>query len=119
MSKLSLQSVVARRGELKADDIGGRVAIEHRRAGISFLFTAPVTRIWQLIETPPAIGSLFESLAAEFDAPPSEVEADVLEFLEKALRDGFIRVQEHRPRPASGNARRNHLFLCLAGNSWG
>ena len=39
-------------------------------------------RIWQLIDGQRTLEEVGKTLAAEYDAPPDEVEADLLEFVE-------------------------------------
>lgn len=47
-------------------------------------------RIWELLESPWLVEDLIAALAAEFDADPSIVAADLAAFLQELEREGMV-----------------------------
>jgi hypothetical protein len=53
-------------------------------------FNASATRVWALLEQPRTLGSLCESLAAEFTVAPATCRADTLAMLRELEADGLV-----------------------------
>jgi len=49
-------------------------------------------RIWDLLETSQRVGDLCQQLSLEFDAPPEQITADVLSFLNELQAENLIHV---------------------------
>ena len=50
--------------------------------------------IWDELETPQPINAVVESLVAEFEGDPGQIEADVFVFVEKLLNEGVLRIDD-------------------------
>lgn len=55
------------------------------------------TRIWQLLDEGLAVEAIVDRLAAEYEAPPSTIEADVVRLLEELQSRRLIRPVEAPP----------------------
>ncbi|MBI3890982.1 MAG: PqqD family protein [Candidatus Wallbacteria bacterium] len=49
-------------------------------------------RIWELLEQPLPVEELCARLAAEYEGPTEQIEADVLGFLSELEKEGLLRV---------------------------
>lgn len=86
-SKISLNSVYAPSDDIVAREIEGEIIIVPITAGIGDmedeLFTLNETgrAIWQLLDGKTAVKDVVKKLTAEFEAPPDEIEKDVIGFV--------------------------------------
>ncbi len=50
--------------------------------------------IWDELETPQPIRVVVKNVVTEFEGDPSQIEADILVFVEKLLNEGVLRIDE-------------------------
>ena len=56
------------------------------------LFPCPITvEILQRIETPRSLGAIAKDLASEYDAPETEIKADIAELIGGFVEKGYVR----------------------------
>lgn len=64
-----------------------------RRPAVPVALEGPGTSIWLMLGTPHEprpLAAIVESLAQEYDVPPEDLEADVLNFLTQLEGQGFV-----------------------------
>jgi Coenzyme PQQ synthesis protein D (PqqD) len=79
--------------EQVACDLAGEVVILSLQSGQYFGLNEVGGRIWNLIQEPKTVNTVFEALLQEYDVSPDRLEGDVLALLEKMAVNGLIEVE--------------------------
>jgi hypothetical protein len=90
MDKFSLDSVVARNAELVTADMDGETVMMSIENGKYFHLSKIGSAIWELLETPLAVGALIDRLLETYDVPRAQCEKETLAFLGDLRREGVI-----------------------------
>lgn len=91
--KLTPDSVVVVSKDQMASDIAGETVILGLSAGRYYGLDAVGARIWQLIQTPTAVGDVRQTIVEEYEVDPARCEADLLQLLEKMLAAGLVELR--------------------------
>ena len=97
-SNVTLASVCAPSDKVVARDISGDTLIVPLVGGVGdeddalYTLNAEGRAIWQMLDGRRALGAVAAALAAEYDAPLAELEADVLGFAGELVRRGILDV---------------------------
>jgi hypothetical protein len=67
-------------------ELAGEAVILHLTAGTYFGLNGVGTRIWQLLETDGHLRQVFDALCREYDAPPAEIERDLLDLVSQLVQ---------------------------------
>lgn len=78
---ISLTDVFVPAPDVVFRELEGESVLLNLATGIYFGLNATGTRMWQLIETHRTLAPVVVELAREFDAPPPQLEADLLELV--------------------------------------
>jgi hypothetical protein len=95
-TEMTLQAVCVPSDDVVAREIEGEIVIVPLVAGIGDaddeLYTLNETghSIWKLLDGRRSLGEVAVDLAAEFDAPAGEIEADVLGFATELTERGIL-----------------------------
>jgi coenzyme PQQ synthesis protein D (PqqD) len=81
MPELTLETVVARRGEPLTADVDGDLVMLDRSQGRYFGVDRVGHRIWDLLERPQTVGDICTELQGQFDVAAERCRADTLDFL--------------------------------------
>jgi Coenzyme PQQ synthesis protein D (PqqD) len=94
LTKTSL--LVASPDQVSADvspDLSGDVVILHLKEGIYYELNETGARIWELIQQPCYLGTVLDTLLAEYEADAQQCEADLLALVEDMVARGLIEVK--------------------------
>jgi hypothetical protein len=80
---LTLETVIARRGELLTAAVDGDLVMLDPKSSVYFGLDPVGNRIWELLERPRSVDELCHALEGEFDVTAETCQADVLGFLEQ------------------------------------
>ncbi len=83
-------ATVVRTEDLLSTTVDDELVVLNIRAGCYVAIDRIGRRIWELLESPWLVEDLIAFLAAEFDADPSIVAADLAAFLYDLERDGMV-----------------------------
>ena len=98
-STVTLKSICAHTEDIVAREIEGELIIIPLAAGIGDmedeLYTLNETgkAIWGRLDGTATLGEIAAGMAEEYDAPPAEIERDVLGLLEELLRRKIVLVR--------------------------
>jgi coenzyme PQQ synthesis protein D (PqqD) len=92
MSRPTLNSAVSINPDVTFRELDGEIVILNLETGIYFGLDTVGARTWRLIEDHGSLGVVFEALRAEYDAVPSVLERDLLEFVDRLCAKGLTRV---------------------------
>ena len=70
----------------------GELVLMDAGSGSYFSFEEVGTQVWQALAAPVQVAAVCELLAAHYEAPIEQIQADVLAFLEDLLARGLIKV---------------------------
>ena len=59
-----------------------------------YTFNEVGSRIWSLLERPTTLSAIVAVISQEYDAPPEQVTADLLEWLDSLQAKGLIRITD-------------------------
>lgn len=77
-----------------AAPLGDEVVMMSIDTGHYYCFNAVAATIWERIAEPRRIDALCQSLRADFDAPPAEIEGDVIELIDRLVELGIVGIRE-------------------------
>ena len=97
---LTPDTVVSRRTDVLAADVGGEVVLMSVAHGQYYGLDPVASDVWRRIAMPIAIRELCASLADEYEGDRAAIERDVLDLLARLDADGFLDVSAGDP-PAS------------------
>jgi len=92
--ELSGESVVVAAKEQVSCDVGGEAAILNMKNGVYYGLDPVGAQVWNLLQTPRRVVELHEAMLREYDVEPARCERDLIELLEKLLKEGLIELQE-------------------------
>lgn len=98
---LTPDQVVSRNPETASRIIAGEAIVLTPRDSKIRNLNETGSRIWELLETHPTVGSIIERLHAEFDVSEDQAREDVLAFLEELLARGLVTVQDRKGTTAT------------------
>ena len=90
--QINSDTIIARSDAMFSDDLDNDVVMMDVEKGVYYGLESNAARIWKLIEQPTAVGSICDSLAAEYDISPDECRQEVAEFLEDLLDRKVIHI---------------------------
>ena len=83
-------ATVVRTEDLLSTTVDDELVVLNVRAGCYLTIDRIGRRIWELLESPWLVDDVIAVLAAEFDADPSIVAADLTAFLHELEREGMV-----------------------------
>jgi hypothetical protein len=87
-----LRATVSRAPYITVTEVKGLVAMLSVKLGKLYCLDEVGSRIWQLIEVPSPVNHLCDTLAGQYGAERSEIERDLLDFLQTLAERGLIRL---------------------------
>jgi hypothetical protein len=90
--KLTPDSVIAQGEDQVSTIVDGETVLMNVGNGKYYQLDDIGSRVWALIETPTAVGSICGQLVAEFDVDRAKCETDVLTLLERLLAHNLVQV---------------------------
>lgn len=87
---LSFASRVRIPDEVVFRELDGEAVVLNIESGIYFGLDDVGTRIWQMLATLESLSAVRDAMHAEYDAPPSQLDADLLTFVEQLLAKKLI-----------------------------
>lgn len=90
MAELTRQTVIGRGTDHVETVVGDQTMMMSIRQGKYYALESTAQRIWQMIETPAAIGDVVDRLLAEYDVAPADCDADVKKFAAELLEQGLV-----------------------------
>lgn len=85
-------SVVAAQNQVSAD-LNGEAVILNLQSGIYFGLNPVGKRIWELLQTPIAVGEIYQALLEEYDVEPERCQTDLLALLQDLVNRGLVEVR--------------------------
>ncbi len=76
---MELVAAPRRSGRALAEELNGELVLVHVDTGMYYTLNEVGSRVWALCDGSQTIAQVIARLCEEFDAPPAEIEADVLE----------------------------------------
>jgi hypothetical protein len=92
--ELSGESIVVAAKEQVSCDVGGEAAILNMKNGVYYGLDPVGAQVWNLLQTPRRVVELHQAMLREYDVEPTRCERDLIELLEKLLKEGLIELQE-------------------------
>lgn len=89
---MSLDATVRIPEDVVFRELDGEAVLLNLESGIYFGLDPVGTRIWQLVEEHQALRRVLAALQAEFDAPPADLEADLVRFVDQLRGKGLLTV---------------------------
>jgi hypothetical protein len=87
---VSLDDVVRIPEEVLYRELDGELVLLNLRTGVFFGLDSVGTRIWHLLATHGSLGRVHRALVAEYEAPPRQLERDLIALVEKLRRKGLV-----------------------------
>ena len=100
MTKERWEEVYRIRGDVVRREIAGETILVPVRGNLAdmqriFSLNAVGACVWESLDGERALSAAREAVLGRFDAPPGEVEADILEFIDSPVEAGLVeRVEE-------------------------
>lgn len=91
--KLSLDSRVKQTAAVLSAEVGEAVVLLHAERNAYYDTDSVGARVWQRLATPLTVAEICQALQDEFEVDAATCQADVLAFLEDALSEGLIAVE--------------------------
>jgi hypothetical protein len=88
--KIDRNSQVARSAAPVQTTVGSEIVLMVLETGKCFGLGETGSDVWRLLEKPTSVQPVLDALAAEYDAPMSVIEADVLELLTELQQQGLL-----------------------------
>lgn len=92
MSKINLDSFVGRAEGFTTAPVQDELMMLNVDQGAYYSLDPIAADIWRILEQPTQVSALTEQLQKRYSVSAEECQADVLDFLEKLLANGMIRV---------------------------
>jgi|SRR5271166_3347141 len=90
VAKLGIDSRVVVSKDQVACDLGGEIAILNLKNSVYYGLDPIGARVWQLIQEPTTLAQIRDVLKGEFDVDAAQLEADILDLLEKMAEHGLV-----------------------------
>ena len=90
---VSLDCIVQRNDDIIFTDLDDTIVMMDPEQGTYYELDAVGTQIWTLLENASSVTDLCDALAVVYDVTPDVCRRDVLEFIEKVLEMGVVRVR--------------------------
>jgi hypothetical protein len=87
---LTVDTVVSRRRDSIARQVGDDMVVLTPENYTLHVFNEVGARIWEVCSQPMSVGDLTNTLAQEYDVDTEELEADVLEFIGELAHKGIL-----------------------------
>ena len=87
---LSLDATVRVPDDIVFRELDGEAVVLNLESGMYFGLDEVGTRIWQLVDEHRTLRRALEALVAEFDAPSSQLERDLLQFIDLLSAKGLV-----------------------------
>jgi len=89
----SLEHAVRIADDVVFRELDGEAIILNLESGVYFGLDTVGTRIWQLCQERVYLGTVWEMMCAEFDAPPDAMRADLLALIDELTSKGLLAIQ--------------------------
>jgi coenzyme PQQ synthesis protein D (PqqD) len=86
--------IVQRRSELLFTRLDDDLLALDSQAGCCYSLNGPPARVWELIDSPTAVGSVCERLSDEYDVDATRCFAEVIELIDELRAAELVRVGE-------------------------
>ncbi len=83
---------LSRAPDALASEVDGEVVMMSVEKGEYFSLTGVASRLWEMIAEPASIGQLTAAIAAEYDVPAEQCQADIVAFASDMLAAGLVKV---------------------------
>jgi hypothetical protein len=90
--KLSQRSQVTAVKDQVSCDLAGEAVILNLKSGVYYGLNAVGARIWQLIQAPRTVASVWETLHSEYEVEPDRCAQDVMALLQALADAGLIEI---------------------------
>jgi hypothetical protein len=90
MEALTAKSLLSRSPDLLEATVDDETVLMSVQRGNYYGLARTAHEIWGRLATPTKLDALSAALAAEFDAPPERIAADILPFLDKLIAEGLV-----------------------------
>lgn len=90
--KITMASIIMRDDKCKCADLQDELVMIHLERGAYYAMDRIGKSIWMLLDQPRTVSSLCEELGKNYEVPPTQCQAEVIEFLEKLWREKLIHV---------------------------
>jgi len=92
-TRLGLDSLVKQTPAVLSAEVGDAVVLLHAERNAYFDTDSVGAEVWRLIARPVAVSEICRSLEAIYEVEPGACQAEVLAFLEDALNEGIVEVE--------------------------
>lgn len=89
MSKITLDTRIARGPELVSTDMDGETVMMSLQRGEYFGIGGAGSTAWKMLEAPVTVRAICTAVCAEFEVAESVCQTDMLEFVENLIRNGL------------------------------
>ena len=96
MTQLSLDDRLAPNSHVVMRELGGEAVILDMKSGVYFGLNGVGTRVWNVVANGGSLRDVHDAIAAEYDAPQSVIQPEVLRFAAELCEHGLCRVAETR-----------------------
>lgn len=93
---VKLTDVYRRSGESAFRVIDDEAIVVAPSEGIARVLNTTAARIWQMLDGTRSLSGIIEQIAAEFEAPDQEIEADVLELIRHLKQNRMVESVDER-----------------------
>lgn len=100
-TRLGPDSLVRQHPAVLSADVGEVVVVLQAEQNAYYDTDSVGADVWRRIVAPTAVSDICRALVAGYDVDPQTCEADVLAFLEEALREGIVSLEDS---PAASTA---------------
>lgn len=90
-ASVTLDSVFVRSSDVLFQEVGGEAVLLDLASETYFGLNPVGTRIWQLLGDGSALQSVRDALVAEYDAPPEQIESDLLTLATQLSDAGLVK----------------------------
>ncbi len=90
-ASVTLDRVFAHSSDVLFQEVGGEAVLLDLASETYFGLNPVGTRIWQLIGEGAALQSIRDALVAEYDAPPEQIESDLLTLTAQLSEAGLVK----------------------------
>lgn len=91
VTQITMNQKIHRSSEVLFQDVGGEAVLLDLASETYFGLNPVGTRIWQLIGEGSALQAIRDTLVAEYDAPPEQIESDLLMLAAQLCDAGLVK----------------------------
>ena len=91
---ITLAHRLRRSDQVMCQDVGGEAVLLDLASETYFGLNKVGTRIWELLPMHDSLSAIHATLCEEFDAPPDQIEHDLLTLAKELAKAGLVTVEE-------------------------